>query len=475
MVPPLQSEPVIRLDHGVRRPLQRQLVEQLRAAIIDGRLPPGSRLPSTRALAIDCPISRNLVVAAYEELFAEGYVQGIHGSGTYVRRDIPAVRLERRTRPPADPVAAPAGSTGASLLDFRIDIGSVEPLPLPIWKRIWRGAAALPPPNRYLDVEGEPSLRAAIAGYLRRARGVQCGPEEVIVTSGSQHALELVARATVGQGRRAAVEEPGYHRARRALQQSGAELVPVPVDGDGLRIDLLDSGPGAPALVYVTPSHQFPLGCRLSVSRRLALLEWADANGALVVEDDYDSEFRYGSPPLPALAALDHSGLVAYVGTFSKILSPALRLGYLVAPPETARRVCVLRASSDWHSSWPLQRGLAGFVAGGEFDRHVRRMRRRYAHKRAALAEVLAAAPELGTLEGLEAGLHAFWRLDPGVQAVEVARTARERRVLVSPLHEFYCEGGVANGLGIGYGAVEVEDLVRGAELLVEAARRVLR
>lgn len=489
---PLHAEPVVELERGSRSTLQAQIAGQLRAAIEEGRLPPGAKLPSTRAAAREYGVSRNVVLAAYEELFAEGYVEGVHGSGTYVRSDMPhrpatAPRSRahdgrdvKRATAESKQVLAPREDAGGAplhkgALDLRIYPGQVEPLPLKVWKRIWLKVSSRPPPNHYLDPDGDAVLREAIAAYLGRARGVVCGAGDVVVTSGSQHALELVIRATIRVGDRAAMEDPGYPRARAALLGVGADLVPVPVDAEGLRVDLLPGGRRAPRLVYVTPSHQYPLGGRLPMPRRLALLEWADAHGALIVEDDYDGEFRYGAPPLPALAAHGDRTAVAYIGTFSKILSPAIRVGYLVAPPALRERVRALRASSDWHTPWPLQPALAHFMASGEFDRYVRRMRRRYSKKRSALAEVLGSAPDLGTLEGIEAGLHAFWRLDPALDARAVAESVRRAGVLVSSPDEFQASRPTVGGLMLGYGGPDVDEVVDGAERLLETSKAFRR
>ncbi len=468
----LYSEPVIRLDHSGGRSLERQLVEQLRSAIIQGRIPPDSRLPSSRELARECGVSRNLVVSAYDELFVEGYIEGVHGSGTYVRRDLQSMLPDIQRRPIRTQPEATRSIEPTDVIDLRIDVGGVEPMPQTVWRQIWRGVANQIPPNRYMDPEGDYPLRAAISRYLHRARGVRCEPEEVMITSGSQHAIDLLVRSTVGPGQVTAMEEPGYPRVRRVFIQSGATLAPIPVDADGLCVDLLPAGRRAPVLVYVTPSHQFPLGSRLSIARRLALLEWAANTGSLVVEDDYDSEFRYGAPPLPALAALDPGDSVAYVGSFSKILSPALRIGYLVAPASTRERIREIRSLSDWHSSWPLQRALAVFIDSGAFDTYIRRMRRLYGLKRAALARLLDEAPEVGTLRGIDAGLHAFWELAPGISASETAAMAAEQGVRVSTAQEFYAGVPVVSGVGMGYGAIDHARLKYAAETLIAAARR---
>jgi len=446
--------------------LGQQLVEQLRSAIVEGSIPPGSRLPSSRALARECGVSRNLVVSAYDELFAEGYLEGVPGSGTYVRADLGSMLPATRHRPKPEVQAALVPSA-TELQDLRIDVGAVEPLSNKVWRRLWRGALKQPPPSRYSEPDGDPELRAAVAGYLHRARGVRCTADDVMITSGSLHAIDLVARASLGQRRSAAMENPGYPKARAVLARWGAAVLPIPVDADGLMVDQLPTREASPALVYVTPSHQFPLGGRLPIARRLRLLEWAGANDGIILEDDYDSEFRYGSPPLPALSALDANHSVAYVGTFSKTLSPAMRIGYLIAPRRIRDEIRQVRALSDWHTSWPVQRALAGFIAAGDYDVHIRRMRRVYGQRRAALKQVLESAPDAGTVGGIDAGLHAFWRLNPQVESSALTRAALNAGIRVSHAADFYFGGSAVNGVGIGYGAVDLVSLVEAASKLV--------
>lgn len=454
----------------------KDLAQQIRTAILEGRLRRGSRLPSTRALAESLGVSRTLVTRVYEELLAEGYLEARRGSGTYVAADLPDLRpsVGQAARPPAwTPIwqGEAALHPGPRDVDFTLDRQVVEPMAARSWARMWRFLARQKPPVDLGPAEGDPELREAIADYLRRARGLRCGPEDVVVTPGAVRALELVARALVPPQQPVAVEEPGYPAARRVLEDRGAQLVPVPVDDDGLQVDRLREVQEV-RLAYVTPSHQYPLGVRMSVSRRIALLEWAARCDAVVVEDDYDSELRFDGPPLPALAGLDGSGRVVYVGTFSKVLAPGLRVGYVVAPRWLRERLVRLRrASGDW-ATWPVQRALAAFLASGDFDRHVRRVRRRYAERRAALREVLGSLDGLGRLRGMEAGLHAFLELAPGLDEAELARRARERGVWVSLLRPYYLGAPDRSGWLLAYGGFTADRVRHGSSVLAEVLRQ---
>lgn len=465
------------LERSSTQPLQRQLTEQVRRAILDGRLVAGTRLPSTRALAAEIGVSRNVALAAYDELFADGYVEGRHGSGTFVAGDLPAL--------PRPSLPAPEGSPRwlrpiTPLPDLDVDVpGAIEfrlgkpyttDLPRDVWRRVWNDVSGQLPPSDYGAPAGDPELREAIAGYLRRSRGVACGAEDVVVTAGAIQAVDLIARAILEPGDRVGFEEPGYALARQVLQARGATLLPIPVDRDGMLVEQLPSGRDAPIFVYVTPSHQYPLGARMPVGRRMALLEWARDNDSLIVEDDYDSEFRFDAPPLQALAGLDEAGRVAYVGTFSKVLSPALRAGYLVAPPPLRERVEHFKRLSDFHTPWPLQRALAAFVTDGHLERHIRRMRRHYGDKRQALSAVLEPVAAVAQLRGLEAGLHAFLALDPALDPGAIAERCRKRGVIVSTVEPYYMTAHMPreHGLLLGYGGLSIEEIRDGGAVLAE-------
>ncbi|UBV44741.1 PLP-dependent aminotransferase family protein (plasmid) [Deinococcus taeanensis] len=467
----------LHLERAGPLPVARQLSLQLQGAILNGQLHAGARLPSTRTLARVLNVSRGAVITAYEDLLATGYLVGRVGAGTYVSQDVPVasgitpINVAAQGSPrwlrgqPVLPDVAPASRS--DVIDFRVGQPAVARLSDAAWRRAWRRVAEEALPGAYADAAGDPELRAEVAAYLRRSRGVVCGPDDVVVTSGAIQGLHLVARAVLAPGDVVAFEEPGYRLARQVMREHGAIILPVPVDHDGLRVAALPAGVAAPTLVYTTPSHQFPLGSRLSLPRRRALLAWAHEHDGLIVEDDYDGEFRYDTAPLPALASLDPARVV-YLGTFSKVLSPALRVGYVVAPPLLRERLTALKTMADYHTSWPVQRALAFFLRSGDLERHLARMRRVYARKRAVLVRELQGAKTVAKVGGLEAGFHVHLELDGRLDAAEVARLAGERGVQVSVLSPFYVEPTGANGLLLGYGGLEQAQIRHGARVLVE-------
>jgi GntR family transcriptional regulator/MocR family aminotransferase len=370
-----------------------RIYRQLRAAVLDGRLRPGDRLPPTRELAARLGVARNTVAVAYERLTAEGFLTARVGAGTYVgaapvasavRRPVPGVRpqpiwdaLRREEKPVRRPYGFPVGTPDSTLF------------PLATWRRLVSAElrSATLGRDAYADAAGEPGLRAAIARYVGVSRSVRAAADDVVVTQGAQQALDLIGRVLVAPGDTVAVEEPGYPPARDLFRALGARVVGVPVDGEGLVVDRL---PSAARLVYVTPSHQFPLGTPMSLARRAALLDWVASRDAAVIEDDYDSEFRFSDRPLDPLQSLDRSGRVIYVGTFSKTLLPVLRLGYAVAPPSLLPALRTARRLTDWHGDVVAQAALARFIDSGELSRHVRRASRVYAERHRLLTAALA-------------------------------------------------------------------------------------
>ncbi|WP_207229445.1 PLP-dependent aminotransferase family protein [Ktedonosporobacter rubrisoli] len=471
----------ITLERTAQKPLHQQLREQLRQAILDGRLAAGTLLPSTRGLARALGVSRTVTSSAYDELFAEGYLEGRHGSGTYVGKNLPPLPPPPRQFPEAIPrwlsKAAPSMQDDASIpaqaIAFRLGVPSLSSLPLRIWHEVWRSVANQLPPNSYGPENGDPELRTALANYLGRSRGLACSAEDIIITAGATHALDLIVRATLSAGDYVGFEEPGYPSARQIVLARQGRILPIPVDDDGMQVGCLPQGPAAPLLVYTTPSHQYPLGTRLSTGRRLSLLNWAQASDSLLIEDDYDSEFRFDTSPLPALASLDEMGRVAYIGTFSKVLTPALRLGYLVAPPLLRERIEVLKQLTDEQVSWPLQRMLASFICQGHLDRHIRRMRYQYAEKRQCVAQTLAPIAHLARLRGLEAGLHVYLELEAGINAALVAQLARKHNVIVTLLDAYYLGTPDRSGLLLGYGCLEIPEIIRGVTILREIITQV--
>ena len=429
----------IELDTASNVPLHRQLYSGLRAAIVDGRVTPGTRLPSTRSLAESLGVSRSTIISSFAQLHSEGYLEASTGSGTFVSAELPDEPVELPSAALRDVASIRLSTYGASLteagplepprlagtIDFRDGRPAFDAFPLKLWRSCV--ARAISADRSGLDYDADPAgylpLRRAIAAYLGRARGMHCTPNDVVIVSGSQQAIDIIARVMVGPGDVVALEEPGYLGAQRTFAANGADLRAIAVDREGIRVDLLDSDAAQARLVYVTPSHQFPLGVVLSSARRRALLAWAERAGAIVVEDDYDSAYRYDSRPIPALFGLDRGGRVVYVGTFSKTMFPALRIGYVVVPPALHDVVAVAKAFSDRQSPSLEQHALAEFIADGHFERHLRRMRVLYRARRTALLAALQryVGPRAEVI-GDSAGMHLAIRLPVVDQDAFVAR-----------------------------------------------------
>ena len=471
-------------DRADPAPLAVQVVGQMRTAMADGRLAAGERLPSTRALAATLGISRTVVTGAYAQLFAEGWIEGRHGSGTYVADGASRAGPEETLGGPLAPapagrawLAGEPGAPGRALIELRPGIPWVAGIDRTAWRRAWRGAgtetpAAAPEP------QGTAALRGALTGYLRRSRAVRCAPEQIMVTRGVAGSLGLIAAALLRPGDRVGVEEPGYPTARAVFAAHGVHPVPCPVDADGLVVDALPAGL---RLVYTTPAHQYPLGGRLPVPRRQALIAWARATGALIVEDDYDGEFRYDVAPLPALFGLD-PGVVVYLGTTTKILTPALRVGWLVAEPELVARLAETAGRLGEWAGGPAQRAVLSLIQDGDLERHIRRMRHEYARRRKAMTDVLGGAGARGgrgagggggmggvaRLLGEEAGMHMVLRT--GRDAEDVARAAWERGVAVATLARYYAGPVTTSGLVLGYGAASSGEITRACQILAGLA-----
>lgn len=477
----------LRLDG--RGPRFRQLYRALRAAIVDGALAPGARLPATRALATELGVSRTTVLLAYEHLAAEGYLAGRHGSGSYVQA-LPAPPPRAAARPAAD--APPRLSAFGRALtaarrrpllssyvserphlpyDFRYGAPSMADFPLRAWQRCLgrRARRAAARAYDYGHRQGSPALRAALAGYLRRARGIACEPDEILVVNGSQQALDLAARVLLERGDVAVVEEPGFEGARHALRAAGAALVLAPVDEEGFDPAVLSGGGRRARLAYVTPSHQYPLGGVMPFRRRAALLDWAARAEAWVIEDDYDSEFRYAGRPLEALKALDQRQRVLYVGTCSKVMFPALRIGYAVLPPALVEPLVRAKAIADGGSPLLEQDALADFIAGGDFERHLRRARARIGARRAALLAALRdALGDAAEVSGANAGMHlVVWLRDvPAAQVGALARAAAAAGVGIYPVSPFYDAPPDRAGLLLGYAALDEREIRAGVAAL---------
>jgi GntR family transcriptional regulator / MocR family aminotransferase len=484
---------LVRIDARLHDGLQQQIYAGIRRAILDGIVGPGTRLPSSRALAGDLGVSRTTTLLAVQQLQAEGYLTARRGSGTSVAHELPDDLVQRRALPPASRPRHPALSRrGASLVAapagarrlegppraFRLGTPGVDLFPVALWSRLVsrRLRSVTSAQLDYGDAAGLRLLREAIADHVQTARGTRCAADQVVMVAGAQQGFELVCRLLLDPGDRVWMEEPGYPGARSALRGAGARIVPVPVDAEGLDVEQGARRAADARLVYVTPSHQYPLGVPMSLPRRLALLAWARAARAWVIEDDYDSEFRYGARPIPCLHGLDVDGRVIYVGSFSKTLFPALRLGFIVVPPDLQDGLVAARAAADQHPPTLDQAVLADFIVEGHFARHLRRMRMAYRERLEALTEA-AERYCRGALRvrPVRTGLHALADLE-GVDAVRVSREAAARGVEATPLSAYFAgrERG-ANGLVLGFGAVRPDAAKRGMERLaaaIEASRR---
>ena len=474
--------------------LYQQLYQSLRSAILAGQLVPGARLPATRALARELGVSRNTVLLAYEQLLAEGYAVGQAGSGTYVATSLPDAMLTTAQAVPevvsaSEPVSPRLSaygqhvSTHATMLplgddprptslryDFRYGLPAVEEFPHEIWRRLLarRARSASLRSLRYGPPEGYGPLREAIADYLRRSRAVVCEPEQIVVVNGSQQALDLAARVLLDPEDRVVLEEPHYLGARQVFLAAGAELLSGPIDHEGLNVDALPTAASEARLAYVTPSHQFPSGAIMSLARRLALLAWAEQTDAYVIEDDYDSEYRYEGRPVEAVQGLDRSGRVIYVGTFSKVLFPALRLGYMVLPQPLIQPFLAAKWLTDRHTSTLEQEMLTDFICEGHFERHLRRSRTRNAARRAALLDALDT--HLGariSISGANAGIHLLvWLHDVGLQQSELIQKAAEVGVGLYPVSPYYLTPPHLAGLLLGYAAMTESEIQVGIERL---------
>ncbi len=446
----------LQLPPAGSRDLRRRLHEQLKAAILDGRLAPGLQLPASRALAEQLSLSRNTAMAVYDLLLGEGHIISRPGAGTFVAGG--------SAKPPLGP-----GTRSEATFNLRPGRPDASAFPFDIWGRLT--GRALRQFGRaggvYREPAGHPALREAIAGHLSFARGLACSAEDVIVTVGAQQAFELVARTLAGPGRTVIVEDPGYPAAREAFVAAGARVIAAPVDREGLVVDALPEGA---ALFCLTPSQQYPLGPPLSVARRAELAAYAARNDALVVEDDYGGEFRFESPPQPPLRARDPDGRVVYVGTFSQSLLPALRIGFVVAPARARAALLAARERSDWHGPAIEHATLAAFIAEGHLARHVRRMRRVYAERRTALLTALAEHAE-GRLDPIPApaGLHVTTLLDPAADARAVVTRAAALGVALDTLDTYAAERAAPPGLVLGFGQVEATRIDEAVRRLVQA------
>ncbi len=459
------------VDPGDSRGLAGQIYAQVRDAILDGRLAAGDPLKPSRALAAELGVSRFTVTEAYARLAAEGLVEGRGRGGTVVATTL-------STEPPSRPATALRPSpTAASMHRFdraptaraRYDLrpGTVDPelFSGPAWRRCVTQAMREPPPH-YGEPAGSAALRDALAHWIGRSRGVMTTPDEIVVTSGALHAVDLVARVLIEPGDVVAIEDPGYPPAYELLRSLGARVVGVPLDDHGLIVDAIPAGA---RLVYVTPSHQFPLGTVLSHERRIELLRWAGEHGAAVIEDDYDSQFRYDSRPLEPRPRLDPDGRVIYVGTLSKVLSPSLRIGFAVVPRSIVDTVQTMRQTIDWCPPWPTDGALTRFITEGHLARHIDRATRRYRERHRAVQQALTAMAVPAVTLPSTAGLHLTVLLDgadDGTGARRLLHAATAADVLVGSLDRCYRDAPARHGVLVGFGALPTHRVAAAIEAL---------
>ena len=504
--PPLSFNPAgIELDR--RQGLTRQLYEALRQRVLDGRLVSGTRLPATRDLATALSISRNSVVRAYDQLYAEGFIESRVGDGTYVAQLPMPQKLSTKVSTGLSTGLSPGLSTKCANLPedlddevihsaglarvkdhhlpqppsgppraFRVGVPAFDLFPFEVWAKL-NGAFWRKPDLEQLcygDPAGDGRLRGLIAAYLRSSRGMQCTAEQIVITSGAQQAISLCAQLLVEPGDGVAVENPGYRAAGHAFALAGGRLHGVPVDGEGMDCQVLSTLNDC-RVAYVTPSHQYPLGVVMSLARRLELLAWAERSGGWIVEDDYDGEYRYSGAPLSPLAALDRSGRVLYVGTFGKVAFPALRLGYLVLPPGLVQAFTRRRAVDVRHSEVSTQAVMAEFMAAGHFQRHIRRMRRAALSRRnALLAGWPDGLPGVGSLPSVAAGLHMTVRVDSLAREQVLLAQAHAAGVEINGLSSYWLAGASPPadqraGLVMGFAAVPEADIAQALARLHQA------
>ena len=478
--------PLIALDRKSKLPLHKQIYEGLRAAIVSSAIDSGQKVPSSRDLAAQLHISRIPVLDAYAQLLMEGYLEARTGSGTFVSAElpdsIPFVAAQQK------PHAQPSISGDRHLADRTRILPKREPLP---WLHGW-GAFGLHQPAleqfphtlwasllarhsrnpriakiHHIDPRGSERFREVICNYLRTSRGVHCDASQILIVSGSQQALDLTARVLLNAGDAVWIEEPGYNLARSVFLSAGCRLVPVPVDAAGMDVAAgLRKNRNARA-AHVTPSHQFPLGVSMSAARRMQLLQWAQKYGAWIIEDDYDSEYRHEGMPIASLQGLDPHARVIYVGTFSKVLFPSLRMGYIVVPPDLVDAFIAVRLAMDIFPAYLYQEALTDFIAEGNFARHIRKMRTLYHERRDALLHALESTlhPNL-EITGSETGMHLVAYLPEGYNDRELAIQAARSGLWLWPLSPYYNSSPARHGFILGYGSTPVQAMPHAVEKL---------
>jgi GntR family transcriptional regulator/MocR family aminotransferase len=477
--------PIIAVDRSSKTTLHRQIYDAYRSAILRRDLRLGQQLPSSRALAIELEVSRFPVLNAYTQLQAEGYFESRHGAGTFVSRYLPEqlMSVERNVRPPSlascgpRPVARRSSLIPAfessSLLPgwgaFGVHQPAFDQFPFEIWSKLVTRHSRNPQASalHHVDPAGSEQFREEICSYLRTARAVVCQTSQIMIVSGSQQALDITVRVLIDPGSSVWIEEPGYNLQRNLLTAAGCHLISVPVDNEGMNVAAGIKRRSKARAAFVTPSHQYPLGSTMSASRRLQLLNWAQSAGAWIIEDDYDSEYRYESGPVASLQGLDVNSRVIYIGTFSKVLLPSLRIGYIVIPPDLVERFVAVRATMDIFPPYLYQEVLTEFIRMGHFGRHLRKMRELYKERRSSLINSLR--DEFGDMlevHGAKAGMHLTVTLPKGIRDLEIVKRAAEYGLRLWPLSPCYFGNTPRQGLILGFGSTPAKRIPRAVSQL---------
>jgi len=487
-------------DRGAKESLQSQLVKALKKYIsndllannilVKDLLANDLRLPSSRAFARDLGVSRIVILGAYEQLIAEGYLVSRAGSGTYINKEI--LPTTRKARPAAQTYRGPnwlpveprpakedkneerpeerPEERREEKYDVEFSLGrpSADKFDEAAWKRAWRRALSLPFHNRSTIPEGIASLRDSIAGMLARNRGIRCSPEDIIITTGAVDIITLIARITAPFKPVSYLENPGFQAAWEIFQRYNHDVRPLNIDQEGLRVTDLPTTENRAKLLFCTPSHQFPLGTRLSLPRRIALMDWARRHDAIILEDDYDSEFRYDVAPLPSLKAQDETGHVIYFSSLSKSLSPAIRLGYMIAPETIRAAVCREIEKNHMQPPWLLQQAMSHFIQAGELDKHIRRMRRHYTILNKEMREGLSHLPSEIKVHGLEAGLHCFLEIPPRMDLQKLQNSLQIQGIRIDDIRRCYYAPSPWYGFALGYGHLTPESLKYSVKKLIK-------
>lgn len=482
----------ITLDSNSEKSLYKQLYSSIREAILTGRLKSGQKLPGTRSLSEELKISRNTVVLAFEQLMIEGYIESKTGAGTYVTKDLPDKFFEGRKASGSseNKISAPLIKFDKKfgppeyirrkieedkIHPFQNGLPSLDDFPFIEWFKIINKTSAFISPKNfgYTSSTGYSPLKEAISDYLGTYRAVDCTPDQIIITNGSQQGLDLISRVLLEENKNVLLEDPCYFGSKSSVQWTKAKTFPVPVDYEGIDIDYAAEHYPSPDFIYTTPSHQYPLGSIMSISRRLRLLEFANKNNAWIIEDDYDSEFRYAGNPLPSLQGMDKFSRVIYIGTFSKVMFPGLRLGYLVLPnKEMVRPFAVAKAITDRQCPILEQIALTRYITDGLFTKHIRKMRMLYkARQEFLIKELNTQLGDILNVKTSDAGMHIVAWLPRKYDDKKISKDAEGDNLIVYPLSEYIIKFKQQPGLIMGYTAFKENDLQKGVKKL----RRILR